>query len=154
MKCRKNLENYVTKHRAAFQSSSSPRLVLSHVPLHETVAPGPLKRLVLQLEPSYIFSGHIHHESYSTHVVQKSGKEGRLVHEITVPTCSYRMGEQYMGVGVAVIGKACETVSFEVIIFCSSSPLFSNHIIVSISYRNWYVASFWNARHRAQHKTM
>ena len=29
----------------------------------------------------------------------------RVVHEITVPTCNYRMGERYMGVGAAVLSK-------------------------------------------------
>lgn len=63
---------------------------------------------MLDLEPSYILSGHIHHEDYNTHVIWESEKEDsvrKLTHEITVPTCSYRMGQQYMGVGVAVIGK-------------------------------------------------
>ena len=35
-----------------------------------------------------------------------------IVHEITVPTCSYRMGERYMGVGAAVLSKFPSKIDF------------------------------------------
>ena len=63
---------------------------------------------MLDLEPSYILSGHIHYESYNTHAYWESEKVKKLTHEITVPTCSYRMGQQHMGAGVAVIGEFVE----------------------------------------------
>ena len=85
-------------------------MVLSHVPLH-TVSTRhfhQLREMVLGIEPNYILSGHIHHESYRTHIIWEEEKRGRsvknLAHEITVPTCSYRMGEMSIGAGVAVIG--------------------------------------------------
>lgn len=109
-KCREDLELYVAKNKATFQGSHAPRLVLSHIPLHQTHTNHHhfVRNEVLEVEPSYIFSGHIHHESYSSHVIwDKRGRSlvRRLAHEITVPTCSYRMGEQFMGAGVAVISK-------------------------------------------------
>lgn len=87
-------------------------MVFSHVPLQDVSAE--LRVAVLeQVAPDYIISGHIHHESYSTHRVNTAGGGGgggggvsvRVAQEITVPTCSYRMGESHMGVGAAVIGE-------------------------------------------------
>lgn len=81
-------------------------MILSHVPY--TDGNHVLRNYMLSVEPSYIFSGHIHHENYKTHTIWKTGRETlvmKLAHEITVPTCSYRMGEKYMGVGLVVFGK-------------------------------------------------
>lgn len=108
--CRKDFELYLERNKEKFQRGKVPRLVLSHVPLHSNYNKRfhGLREMVLGAEPSFIFSGHIHHQSYSTHIIWDEGKRGssvrRLAHEITVPTCSYRMGEQYIGVGVAIIG--------------------------------------------------
>lgn len=74
----------------------------------------------------YVFSGHIHHTMYNRHDVDMSqttteagshrvmshglpqseyGNARHPVHEITVPTCSYRMGEKHMGIGAAVLSE-------------------------------------------------
>ena len=111
MNCRKKLDSYISEHREALLAREAPRIVLSHIPLHQTRRNHYhlLREKVLRVQPNYIFSGHIHHQSYSTHVLWDSSAKEKsikwLSDEITVPTCSYRMGEQHMGVGVAVIGK-------------------------------------------------
>ena len=72
--------------------------------------------MVLHAGFDYVISGHIHHENYTTHVhrvydegmdgtVEKRARVLKLTHEITVPTCSYRMGEAHPGVGAMVIGE-------------------------------------------------
>ena len=109
--CRKDLDLYLDKNKKSLCAEKAPKVVLSHVPLHiaSTRHFHQLREMVLEIQPNYIFSGHIHHESYSTHIMWEEGKRGRsvkkLAHEITVPTCSYRMGEMSIGAGVAVIGK-------------------------------------------------
>ena len=65
-----------------------------------------MKQKLLKMDLNYIMSGHIHKEYYETHVMWDSnGRDMKLTHEITVPTCNYRMGEKHMGVGVAIIGE-------------------------------------------------
>ena len=109
--CRKDFELFLARNKEAFQKSKAPRLVLSHIPLHLTYNNRfhQLREMVLEAEPNYIFSGHVHHQGYSPHIIWEEGERGRsirrLAHEITVPTCSYRMGEQFIGVGVAIIGE-------------------------------------------------
>ena len=109
--CRRELELFIAKNKANFQNSKTSSVLISHVPLHHNYRDRfhHLKEMVLTIEPTYIFSGHIHHESYSSHVIWEEGERDkfvkRLAHEITVPTCSYRNGEQYMGAGVAILSK-------------------------------------------------
>jgi hypothetical protein len=122
--CRNDLKLYLSLNKESFQKSKAPKLVLSHVPLHLTFNNRfhRLREMVLEAEPSYIFSGHIHHQGYSTHVIWEEGERGnsikKLAHEITVPTCSYRMGEQFIGAGVAVIGEPAVSNS---VLGCSNS---------------------------------
>lgn len=109
--CREDFELFLSRNKKAFQKSNAPKLVLSHIPLHLRYNSRfhRLREMVLEVEPNYIFSGHVHHQGYSTHIIWEEGERGhsiqKLAHEITVPTCSYRMGEQFIGVGVAVIGE-------------------------------------------------
>ena len=96
--------------------SRAPRIALTHIPLSSAFNghSSHLKQQVLDAGFDYIISGHIHHENYTSHLVlgDAVNAEGgrahqtvRLAHEITVPTCSYRMGVAYPGVGAMVIGK-------------------------------------------------
>lgn len=129
MKCREDLDSYISEHSETLLARRAPRIVLSHIPLHRTHTNRHhlLREKVLRIYPNYIFSGHIHHQSYSTHVLWDQNDEGesvkRLSNEITVPTCSYRMGEQYMGVGVAVIGTDVAGSSSVVHIHTSVKPV-------------------------------
>lgn len=102
------------------------RIALSHVPLQNMLYS---KRLVLDIGFDYIISGHIHHENYASHLVrdvpthgekirQMTHKVLQVTHEITVPTCSYRMGEAYPGVGAMVIGKDRFLVTFSFSLWC------------------------------------
>lgn len=77
---------------------------------------------IIELHPSFIFSGH-DHESFHFVGTKKNAqaeefrvlRENRKIsdfetsddtlHEVTVPTCSYRMGKQTYGYGAAVVGK-------------------------------------------------
>ena len=108
--CKKELREFVTERATSFQGIGSPKIVLSHIPMREARANyHALKGEVLKVEPDYILSGHTHHQSYISHTVwEREGAVNRLTHEITVPTCSYRMGEEYMGAGVAVIGMSVQ----------------------------------------------
>ena len=47
----------------------------------------------------------MHHQEYTLHSLEYVGGSQVIANEITVPTCSYRMGEKHMGVGTAVISK-------------------------------------------------
>ena len=80
-------------------------ILLSHVPLKELPNYTLRDRIVQSLRPHYVFSGHVHHSDHQLHS-RGSQHSGRPVEEFTVPTCSYRMGQMYMGVGVATIGKS------------------------------------------------
>lgn len=57
-------------------------------------------KILHTLTPDMVVSGHVHHEAYTRYHLDKGD-----VHEITVPTCSYRMGKRNMGIGTAVISK-------------------------------------------------
>ena len=122
-KCRYDLEHFLTHETT---STLHPfDVVFSHVPLNylaqSTYTNGlstvNIKSKILStLNGShFIFSGHVHHSVFSTHSSRPSLTAGRVwshrlatdsvVHEITVPTCSYRMGEKYMGVGAVILSK-------------------------------------------------
>jgi len=63
----------------------------------------------LQEKFDYVVSGHIHHQSYASYPVWgeswRKPTLTKITHEITVPTCSYRMGEAYPGAGALVVGQ-------------------------------------------------
>ena len=109
--CRKDLRLAIEVSKNAFLKSKKTKIALSHIPFHRNRVNSRSKDLlkgdVLSLELDFIFSGHIHHEAYSTHALRddESIRSRRLTHEITIPTCSYRMGETHQGVGVAIIGE-------------------------------------------------
>ena len=77
---------------------------------------------IIKQQPSFIFSGHDHasfHFIATKEAAHAQGFEilpkehytlqyeslGDLLHEIAVPTCSYRMGKEDVGYGAAVIGN-------------------------------------------------
>jgi hypothetical protein len=121
-KCRHDLDNFLTHSTA---SAHHPHdIIFSHVPLNylspasytNGLSTVNIKNKILSSfnGTRFIFSGHIHHSMFSTHSSRpmsagrvwshRLAKDG-IVHEITVPTCSYRMGERYMGVGAAILSK-------------------------------------------------
>ena len=121
-RCRFDLEHFLTK---TLNSSlhPPPDVAFSHVPLnylspatHTNGFPTVnIKSKILSslTGTNFIFSGHLHHSIYGSHhrpvgggrVWSHRAARDDVVHEITVPTCSYRMGERYMGVGAAVFSK-------------------------------------------------
>ena len=75
---------------------------LSHVPLVELASPD-ISRMVLgTIQPSYLFSGHTHRPKVRCHGYTIDGVCASQ--EFTLPTCSYRMGEAFMGLGTATVG--------------------------------------------------
>ena len=120
-KCQHDLDEFL-KHTTNSNLRSS-EILFSHVPLNylspATHTNGPStvnvkSRILSSLAGAhFIFSGHIHHTMYSKHGLPMNNGhvwshglvKDNIVHEITVPTCSYRMGERYMGVGGAVLSK-------------------------------------------------
>ena len=115
--CRQELTNFLDKFKSARLSSPSTNTpnVLSHVPLDNLQSTTNIKTKILSsLRPNFVFSGHIHHEKYTIHSTVPEGRRNSLpndkklegfTHEITVPTCSYCMGQRQMGVGAAVVGE-------------------------------------------------
>ena len=65
----------------------------------------PQSSILSSLSPDYIFSGHTHHTSSSSHSYTTVDGRERLGTEWVVPTCSYRMGESHMGTGAIFIGE-------------------------------------------------
>ncbi len=84
--------------------------MISHVPLnklfesnhftHDNNVVDIRTKILLTIEPDVVISGHVHREMYTQHRL-----DNKEVYEITVPTCSYRMGKRNMGIGSAVISK-------------------------------------------------
>ena len=130
-KCRHDLDKFLRQTSSANHQSMQPNVLFSHVPLdHLSQASqrANVKSRILSslVGTSFIFSGHIHHMKYSSHNVKGYASPSPLsihrgldheltpaelantrhtVYEITVPTCSYRMGERHMGVGAALLSK-------------------------------------------------
>ena len=94
-----------------YSNSSSSRqeskatILLSHVPLKQISNDNLRGKIAQVLQPHYVFSGHIHHSDHQIHWYGDLDAD-KSIDEFTVPTCSYRMGQTYMGVGVATIGKS------------------------------------------------
>ncbi|KAK4299023.1 hypothetical protein Pmani_028660 [Petrolisthes manimaculis] len=105
------------------------RVLLSHMPLLLKTKTT-IKKKIMEQHPSFIFSGHDHgsfhykgskteahanefHLLHEEHHVWEFEGAGAQLHEVLVPTCSYRMGKQATGYGLAVIegsGKVLYTV--------------------------------------------
>ncbi|XP_033226292.1 uncharacterized protein LOC117178879 isoform X2 [Belonocnema kinseyi] len=115
-----------------YAERNTTNVVLSHMPL--LFMPGTFVQNVLkELSPQIIFSAHEHkamHTSLDTATDQLS--EIRLlppqevsfyqlrldmgdVHEIQIPTCSYRMGTRHMGYGLAFINTQEKTLDFTIL---------------------------------------
>ncbi|XP_067011180.2 uncharacterized protein Mppe [Anabrus simplex] len=109
------------------------RVVLSHLPL--LFLPNQyVNKVVKVLRPHVIFSAHDHkslHTSVESDIFNKDQvfqtlmpengpwwhfQLGRgIIHEVMVPTCSYRMGVPDMGYGVAVIDSASQRLAYTVL---------------------------------------
>ncbi|XP_050720946.1 uncharacterized protein LOC127000863 isoform X4 [Eriocheir sinensis] len=98
------------------------RILLSHMPLL-TRTRERVKQKIIKQQPSFIFSGHEHESFHFTGMKEEGHAQdfqvlkdnqrvwhfesaGTLLHEIVVPTCSYRMGQVDAGYGAAVIEKS------------------------------------------------
>jgi hypothetical protein len=81
-----------------------PVLVFSHVPLSD-LPTAVTSSILSSLSPDYIFSGHIHHTSFTSHSYTTVDGRERRGREWVVPTCSYRMGESHMGTGAIFIDR-------------------------------------------------
>ena len=79
----------------------------------------PQSSILSSLSPDYIFSGHTHHTSSSSHSYTTVDGRERLGTEWVVPTCSYRMGESHMGTGAIFIG---ETINNNQITLSKDTP--------------------------------
>lgn len=88
----------------SLQQEPKATILLSHVPLNELPNYALRDEIVQTLRPHYVFSGHVHHSDHQLHSPGNQHR-GSPVEEFTVPTCSYRMGQMYMGVGAATVGK-------------------------------------------------
>ena len=130
-KCRYDLDEFLHQISSTNHQSVQPIAVFSHVPLDHLSSASQranVKSRILSslFGTSFIFSGHIHHMKYSRHNVKANALPSLLsvhhgldhvqpqaelantrhtAYEITVPTCSYRMGERHMGVGAAILSK-------------------------------------------------
>ena len=62
-------------------------------------------KLLESIIPDYIFSGHTHHADNVKHTYRIADGGIGTAQEFVVPTCSYRMGQMYMGVGAGTVGK-------------------------------------------------
>ncbi|XP_069671833.1 metallophosphoesterase 1 homolog isoform X2 [Periplaneta americana] len=108
------------------------RIILSHLPLL-FVPSGFVQQAVTQIRPHVIFTAH-DHKSLHISAETETGEErlaemlppgagpvwhfqlgGGLVHELVVPTCSYRMGVADMGYGAAVIDGNSDTMLYAVL---------------------------------------
>lgn len=98
------------------------RILLSHMPLL-TRTKKRIRLEIIKQKASFIFSGHDHDSFHFTSTKQAAHAHGfevlpkeqhmwqyeslgPLLHEISVPTCSYRMGKLTAGYGAAVIEKS------------------------------------------------
>lgn len=116
-----------------YAERNTTNVILSHMPL--LFVPGSFVQNVLkELSPQVIFTAHEHkamHVSLDTATDQLSEfwflsprHETLLyqlrmdvgdIHEIQIPTCSYRMGTPYMGYGLAYIDTREKTVEFTIL---------------------------------------
>ncbi|XP_068211355.1 metallophosphoesterase 1 homolog [Palaemon carinicauda] len=104
------------------EEENTIRILLSHIPLLP-ITRKVIKEKISRHYPSFIFSGH-EHDSFHFVATKKElhaqefwplkadgnvwvfDHSGHKLHEVTVPTCSYRMGKKSYGYGFAVIGKS------------------------------------------------
>ncbi|XP_048512701.1 uncharacterized protein LOC105693240 [Athalia rosae] len=115
-----------------YTERNTTNIVLSHMPL--LFSPGSfVQNVVKKLSPQLIFTAHDHkamHTSLDTATDQLSDirilppHENRLyqlrldvgtIHEIQIPTCSYRMGTPYVGYGLVYVDTQDKTVEFTVL---------------------------------------
>ena len=89
------------------------------LPLPSLSLSSPQSSILSSLSPDYIFSGHTHHTSSSSHSYTTVDGRERLGTEWVVPTCSYRMGESHMGTGAIFIG---ETINNNQITLSKDTP--------------------------------
>ncbi|XP_015524173.2 uncharacterized protein C630.12 [Neodiprion lecontei] len=115
-----------------YSERNTTNVVLSHMPL--LFSPGSfVQSVVKELSPQLIFSAHDHkamHTSLDMATNQLSDiwilppHENRLfhlrldmgdIHEVQIPTCSYRMGTPYIGYGLASVDTHEKLVQFTIL---------------------------------------
>ncbi|XP_043478838.1 metallophosphoesterase 1 [Leptopilina heterotoma] len=130
-----------------YAERNTTNVVLSHMPL--LFMPGTfVQNVIKELSPQIIFSAHEHkgmHTSLDTATDQLSEiqlfppqevsfYQLRLdlgdVHEIQIPTCSYRMGTKNMGYGLAYINPQEKTLDFTILWLPERFVLLNIYIIV------------------------
>ncbi len=117
---RKELNHFLQTHpQATTAIDTAPEqpttIVLSHIPLNEIHDASMESEILSFLSPDLVLSGHTHHCNSTVHSYhpREDGVSRRSVMEATVPTCSYRMGERHMGVGVVTVGElVCVCVTY------------------------------------------
>ena len=132
IKCRYELDEFLRQLETSTDQVKYPDVVFSHAPLDylsqtPSVSSSSLKSRILSTlgGTQFILSGHTHRTKYTSHraksvhfpplndvhsvnhdlLQDKLVKASHNVYEITVPTCSYRMGERHMGVGATVLSE-------------------------------------------------
>ncbi|XP_066603955.1 metallophosphoesterase 1 homolog [Prorops nasuta] len=132
-----------------YTERNTTNIVLSHMPL--LFMPGSFVQNVLkELSPQIIFTAHEHkamHISFDTVTDQVSEiwilppnetplYQLRLdvgdIHELQIPTCSYRMGVPYMGFGLVYIDTQEKTAEFTILWLPNRFPQLLIYLIVSI----------------------
>lgn len=127
-------------------------VVLSHMPL--LFSPGTfVQNVIKELSPQVIFTAHDHkamHISLDTAVDQLSEvwrippKKMQLyhfrfdmgdIHELQIPTCSYRMGSSKIGYGLAYIDTQEKSLEFGIL--WSPDRLKFNFVFFFLSFRNF-----------------
>lgn len=118
--CRESLIKFLDSYSKQESTRTSKTttfltILVSHVPLNllhgsQTISHNNhyvdiRTKILLSLRPGIVISGHVHHQEYRLHSLVYDDGDHVIANEITVPTCSYRMGEKQMGVGTAVISK-------------------------------------------------
>lgn len=132
-----------------YAERNTTNVILSHIPLLFT--PGSfVQNVIKELSPQVIFTAHEHKamqisldtatdqlsdvwilSPYETLLYQLRMDVGDI-HEIQIPTCSYRMGTPHMGYGLAYIDTQEKTVEFTILWLPDRFPLLRAYIFIGI----------------------
>ncbi|XP_012538134.1 uncharacterized protein LOC105837698 [Monomorium pharaonis] len=144
-----------------YAERNTTNVILSHMPLMFT--PGDFVQNVLkELSPQIIFTAHEHkamHISLDTATDQLSEVwilspyESPLyqlrmdvgdIHEVQIPTCSYRMGVPHMGYGLAYIDTQEKTVEFTILWLPGRFPQLRAYIFIVVLVIVLAICSFFS----------
>lgn len=145
--------NYLTKSYAyrshLRQLGRNLRVVLSHMALSSTYGLYG-KEVMTDLDPDLIFAGHRHVSEHvavrrrdgsveslrlsftDDRVAVRLNLSRQLVHEIEVPTCSYRMGTRSVGFGAAIIDPD-RTLTYGVLWSPDRLLHLTSHVVVLVA---------------------